>query len=97
MEQATSSLSLVERVKNGDHAAFALLFEKYKRRLAVLIHYKLSPELRRFAEVDDVLQETLIAAYRDIDSFSYRKPGSLFSWLSRIVLTAPTKELQSSF
>jgi RNA polymerase sigma-70 factor (ECF subfamily) len=84
MEQATSSFSLVDRVKNGDHAAFALLFEKYKRRLAVLIHYKLSPELRRFAEVDDVLQETLIEAYRDIDSFSYRKPGSLFTWLSRI-------------
>ena len=84
MEQATSSLSLVERVKNGDHAAFALLFEKYERRLAVLIHYKLSPELRRLTEVDDILQETLIEAYRDIDSFSYRKPGSLFSWFSRI-------------
>ena len=84
MEQATSSLSLVERVKSGDHAAFGLLFEKYKRRLAVLIHYKLSPDLRRFVEVDDVLQETWIEAYRDIDNFAYRKAGSLFTWLSRI-------------
>ena len=84
MEQATSSLSLVQRVKSGDHAAFALLFDKYKRRLAVLIHYKISPELRRFAEVDDILQETWIEAYRDIENFTYRKPGSLFTWLSRI-------------
>ncbi|HLG14304.1 MAG TPA: sigma-70 family RNA polymerase sigma factor [Blastocatellia bacterium] len=84
MEQPTSSLSLVERVKNGDYHAFSTLFDKYHRRLAVLIHYKLGPDLRRFAEVEDILQETLLEAYRDIDQFKYQKPGSFFNWLSRI-------------
>lgn len=84
MEPATSSLGLVERVKNGDHDAFSLLFDKYQRRLAVLIHYKLSAEVRRFADVEDILQETLLEAYRDIKQFSYQRPGSFLNWLSRI-------------
>jgi RNA polymerase sigma-70 factor (ECF subfamily) len=84
MEPVTSSHGLVERVKQGDHEAFSRLFEKYRSRLAVLVHYKLGPNLRRDADVDDVLQETLLRAYRDIAQFDYRAPGSFISWLSRI-------------
>lgn len=84
MEPVTSSHGLVERVKQGDHDAFSRLFEKYRSRLAVLIHYKLGPGLRRDADVDDVLQETLLRAYRDIGKFDYRAPGSFMSWLARI-------------
>ena len=84
MEVPTTSLGLVQRVQAGDRAAFDGLFEKYRRRLAVLIHYKLSPELRASLEVDDVLQETLLRAWRDIDRFHYRAPGSFLSWLASI-------------
>ena len=84
MEQATSSHDWVERVKQGDHEAFARLFEKYRSRLAVLVHYKLGPSLRRDADVDDVLQEAFLRAYRSIQGFDYRAPGSFMSWLARI-------------
>jgi RNA polymerase sigma-70 factor (subfamily 1) len=84
MESQTSSHDLVELVKKGDHDAFSRLFEKYRSRLAVLVHYKLGSELRRDADVDDVLQETLLRAYRHIDQFEYQKPGSFMNWLGRI-------------
>jgi RNA polymerase sigma-70 factor (subfamily 1) len=84
MEPHTSSHGLVERVKQGDQDAFSQLFEKYRSRLAVLVHYKLGPDVRRDADVDDVLQETLLRAYRDIDRFEYQAPGSFMSWLARI-------------
>ncbi len=80
----TSTFHLVERFKSGDDEAFRLLFEKYRRRLAVLIYYKLSPELRGTIEVDDLLQETFLAAARDAAQFTYRSPGSFLSWLARI-------------
>ncbi len=80
----TSSFDLIEKVKQGDTHAFSLLFDKYRRRLAVLIHYKLSPEKRHLIEVDEVMQETLMAAFRDLPRFDYREPGSLLHWLSRI-------------
>jgi RNA polymerase sigma-70 factor (ECF subfamily) len=84
MRPTTSSQGLIERIKNGDHEAFSTLFAKYRPRLAVLIHYRMSAELRSFFEVDDILQETFLEAFRDFDQFAYQSPGSFMSWLSRI-------------
>lgn len=84
MEPATSTFDLLERFRKGDSAAFTLLFDRYRRRLAVLVHYKISPEKRRSMDVDEILQETFLAAFRQLDHFEYRSPGSFMSWLSRI-------------
>ncbi len=84
MEPATSSLDLIERIKRGDADAFAPLFEKYRPRLAVLIHYRMGSRLRSFLEVDDILQETFLDAYRQFDRFTYQSPGSFFRWICRI-------------
>jgi len=84
MEEATTSFGLLERVKSGDRQALSDLFQKHQRRLAVLIRYKMSDDLRRLSDVEDVLQDVLLEAYRDIDQFKYRKPGSFVSWLAGI-------------
>ncbi len=84
MQSPTSTFGLIERFRSGDDEAFSLLFEKYRPRLAVLIHYKLSPEMRSRIEVDDILQDTFLAASREVGNFTYRTPGSFMSWLSRI-------------
>src|SRR5713226_7803916 len=84
MGSQTSTYDLVERFKKGDTEAFSLVFRKYQRRLAMLVHYKMSPELRSVAEVDDILQEVFLAASRDMNHFTYQSPGSLMAWLSRI-------------
>jgi RNA polymerase sigma-70 factor, ECF subfamily len=84
MEEAKPTYDLLDRLGQGDESAFTILFERYQKRLALLIHYKLSPELRRLTEVDDVLQETFLEAFRDIKQFRYENPGSFLNWLSRI-------------
>jgi RNA polymerase sigma-70 factor, ECF subfamily len=84
MESSTSTFALVERFKRGDTEAFSLIFRKYRRRLAVLVHYKMSAELRGVVEVDDILQEVFLAAAQDLGNFTYQSPGSLMAWLSRI-------------
>ncbi len=81
---ATSTLGLLERIRAGDENAFSALFQKYSPRLSVLIHYRLSPEMRSRVEVDDILQETFLAASRQLDRFTYRDPGSFMRWISRI-------------
>ena len=84
MEQPTSTYDLIDRIERGDESAFTPLFEKYRKRLSLLIYYKLGHEMRRFADVEDVLQETFLEAFRDIERFRYEKPGAFLSWLSRI-------------
>ena len=84
MESATSTFGLVERIKQGDREAFTPLFEKYRRRLAVLVYYKLNSDKRRPDDVDEILQETFLAAFQDLDQFEYRSAGSFMRWLSGI-------------
>ncbi|NWG14859.1 MAG: sigma-70 family RNA polymerase sigma factor [Acidobacteria bacterium] len=80
----TSTFGLLERVRTGDQQAFTELFRKYSPRLAVLVHYRMSPDLHARIEVDDILQETFLAATRQLAKFEYRNAGSFMSWLSRI-------------
>jgi RNA polymerase sigma-70 factor, ECF subfamily len=80
----TSTFDLIQRFREGDEGAFDDLFRKYRPRLAVLIRYKLSESLRREFEVDDIIQEVFLEASRDLESFTYRSPGSFMGWLSRI-------------
>jgi RNA polymerase sigma-70 factor (ECF subfamily) len=84
MDLITSSHGLVQRVQQGDRDAFARLFEKHSRPLAVIIYYQMGSNARRMDEVDDILQETLLRAFRDIDQFEYRSSGSFLRWLARI-------------
>jgi RNA polymerase sigma factor (sigma-70 family) len=84
MDSQSTTFDLIKRFRSGDRDAFTTLFEKYQRRLAVLIHYKLRPEKRHAEDVEEILQETFCAAFKDLRSFQYRSPGSFLKWLSRI-------------
>jgi RNA polymerase sigma-70 factor (ECF subfamily) len=84
MESPTSTFALLEQAKGGDEQALSCAFERHRRRLVVLIHYKLSPQARAFCEVEDLVQETCLRAFRDIGSFTYQSPGSFLRWLSAI-------------
>ena len=69
---------LVERAQGGDQHAFDLLVSKYQRKLGRL----LSRFIRDPAEVEDVVQEAFIKAYRALPSF--RGDSAFYTWLYRI-------------
>ncbi|TSA50417.1 MAG: RNA polymerase sigma factor RpoE [Nitrosomonadales bacterium] len=69
---------LVERAQRGDKHAFGLLVEKYQRKLGRL----LSRMIRDQAEVEDVVQEAFIKAYRALPNF--RGESAFYTWLYRI-------------
>ena len=82
--EPTTTFDLLGRVRQGAGGAASLLFERYRRRLAVLVRFKLGEEWRGKLDIDDLVQETMMRAYRDLDSFTYRSPGSFLHWLSAI-------------
>ena len=69
---------LVERAQRGDTQAFGMLVEKYQRKLGRL----LSRLIRDPAEVEDVVQESFIKAYRALPNF--RGDSAFYTWLYRI-------------
>jgi RNA polymerase sigma-70 factor (ECF subfamily) len=68
----------LERAKAGDERAFATLAEPFRRELQ-LHCYRL---LGSVQDAEDLVQETLLAAWRGLDGFEER--ASLRSWLYRI-------------
>ena len=69
---------LVERAQRGDKRAFGMLVEKYQRKLGRL----LSRLIRDPSEVEDVVQESFIKAYRALPNF--RGESAFYTWLYRI-------------
>ena len=73
----------------GDHDAFQRLTDPYRREL--LVHcYRILGSLE---DAEDVLQETLLRAWRRLDSFEGRAP--LRAWLYKIATNASLDALDS--
>jgi RNA polymerase sigma-70 factor (TIGR02960 family) len=68
----------LERARSGDERAFSTLVEPFRRELQ-LHCYRL---LGSVQDAEDLVQETLLAAWRGLDGFEER--ASLRSWLYRI-------------
>jgi len=71
---------LVNRVKNGDKAAFDLLVIKYQSRIINLA----MRFVRNHADAMDVTQEAFIKAYRAMPNF--RGDSAFYTWLYRIAV-----------
>ena len=80
INQREADALLVERVKQGDQRAFALLVAKYERRVQRL----LSRLVRDSAEIEDITQEAFIKAYRALPQF--RGESAFYTWLYRIAI-----------
>ena len=73
---------LVRLAQGGDERAFQALVVKYQRRIARHV----ARYVRRAADVEEVVQDAFIRAYRGLASF--RGESSFYSWLYRIATNA---------
>jgi RNA polymerase sigma-70 factor (ECF subfamily) len=71
---------LVRRVKKGDRRAFDLLFTRYQHK----IHGLVGRFVRDAQDIDDVVQEAFIKAYRALPRF--RGDSAFYTWLYRIAI-----------
>ncbi len=78
MEINDPDLALVQLAQSGDARAFEALVVKYQRRIARHV----ARYVRRASDVEDVVQDTFIRAYRGLGSF--RGDSAFYSWLYRI-------------
>ena len=69
---------LVELCRDGDDAAFGVLFERHKERL---FHTMVSM-LKSREDAVDIVQEAFIQAHRKLDTF--RGDSAFYTWLYRI-------------
>ena len=88
--EVTSDEALVAAVRAGDDAAFEVLFERHKRRVARVA----GRFFRTREQVEDVLQESFTKAYFALQDFAGRREQSFSAWLTRIAVNACYDELR---
>jgi RNA polymerase sigma-70 factor (ECF subfamily) len=81
---------LVERIKEGDHAAFRNLVESMKDRVLNLCYRMTGNRM----DAEDLSQEVFVDVYKHIDSF--RGDASLKSWILRIAHNKSLNYLRDS-
>jgi RNA polymerase sigma-70 factor (ECF subfamily) len=89
MNTQLTDLHLVELTLAGSHEAFEVLVHRY----ACAIHGLAASMLRSEVEAQDVVQETFLAAFRKLESFSRSSPFR--AWLYRIATNACLMRLRS--
>lgn len=84
-----SDQQLVERVQKGDKRAFDLLVLKYQHKIVSIVYRY----IRDSADVQDVVQEAFIKAYRALENF--RGDSAFYTWMYRIAINTAKNHLIS--
>lgn len=95
IDRMDATASLLERVRAGDRDALNLLLERYLPLLERWATGRLPPFARSLTDTGDLVQETLIRAFKTVDRFESRGEGALLAYLRQAVRNRITDEVRS--
>jgi RNA polymerase sigma-70 factor (ECF subfamily) len=75
---------LLREAKAGSPAARQKLLERYRERLHRMVSFRMDPRLRQRVNPSDVVQETLIHAWNDLDAYLRDEAMSPYLWLRHL-------------
>ena len=87
---ATNDLS--RRLSQGDRNALAELFTVYRDRLGQMLHFRMPAGLAVRLDIDDLLQESYLAAEKRMAAFEHSDEHGPFVWLRLITLQTLTDQ-----
>ncbi len=80
-----STMQLFEDARNGDRVAAEELFERLLPRVRKIAALRMGWRETDLWEREDLVQETLLDAFRSLASFEARSEGALCHWLAQLV------------
>jgi RNA polymerase sigma-70 factor (ECF subfamily) len=80
-----SAARLLARARQGDGAALDRLFQQCRGYLVTLAGAHVQERLRAKVDASDLVQQTLLEAYRDFPRFQGSTEGEWLAWLRRML------------
>lgn len=93
---AESSIELLQLAQKGDRDALDRLCTRYLPALRRWASGRLPPRARSLLETEDLVQETLVRAIRNIGAFEHRRDGALLAYLRTAVHNRVVSEIRKS-
>lgn len=93
---AESTFELLARVRDGDDRAIDQLFARYLPRLQRWAHGRLPQWARDGADTQDLVQNTLLQTFKQIERFEPRREGAFQAYLRQAVLNRIRDALRMS-
>jgi RNA polymerase sigma-70 factor, ECF subfamily len=91
-----STISLLERARAGDASALDQLFARYTPVLRRWASGRLPRRARDLLDTPDLVQETLLQTFKNIDGFEHRGEGAFYAYLRRAVMNRILDELRKA-
>jgi RNA polymerase sigma-70 factor (ECF subfamily) len=91
-----SSVMLLRRAQAGDPAALETLLARYRPRLRRWAHRRLPQWARDLADTDDLVQDTLIKAVRNLDHFVTESKDGFQNYLRLAIGNAIRDEIRKA-
>jgi RNA polymerase sigma-70 factor (ECF subfamily) len=92
--EAETTFHLLERVRAGDDGALDTLLGRYLPRLQRWARGRLPRWARDLTDTDDLVQETLLRSFKQMERFEHRNDGALHAYLRQAVLNRIRDELR---
>lgn len=80
-----TTLAEVRAARDGDRMAMETLFSRYLPWVFDTVALRLGRRRQDCGAIEDLVQESLLDAFRSIDQFQERSESSFRNWLARIV------------
>lgn len=85
---------LLDRIRSGDRQALDSLFERFGPRLRRWASGRMPRFARDMSDTEDLVQETMLATFRRLDSFKPQGPGALQAYLRQALMNRIRDELR---
>jgi RNA polymerase sigma-70 factor, ECF subfamily len=86
---------LVQAAANGDEAAAAALYRRYRPYLAILATPRIPREVQGRFDTEDVLQSVFLSAFAALKNYRYVDENRFKAWLREITVRKLTDRIRS--
>src|SRR5262249_14693020 len=94
LSNSESTSTLIERARAGDPQALERLFTRHRKPLQRWASGRLPKWARELSDTNDLVQETLLHAFKRIGEFEPRRVGALQAYLRQALLNRIREELR---
>src|SRR5262245_39896954 len=95
-DRSQPTAALLARVRDGDLRAREALAARFLLPLQRWAHGRLPVSARDLVDTDDIVQSTLVRAFKRVDQFEPRGEGAFFGYLRQILINQIRDEVRRS-